>query len=70
MPKGPNGQKRPADLAQRMHRVFQIAIGEEHDNLPSGRRKSGLAGSAARAKALTSKRRKAIAKKAAAARWG
>jgi hypothetical protein len=69
MPKGPNGEQRPADVAQCAHKVFQIAIGEAEDKGPSRRRKSGLAGAAARAKTLSGERRSQIAKKAAAARW-
>lgn len=69
MRRGPNGERRPGDMAQVAHRVFQIAIGEAKDEKPSGRRKSGLAGAKARKKSLTASERSAIAKKAAAARW-
>ena len=70
MPKGPQGQKRPADVAQCAHRVFQIAIGEaEEDAPPSRKRNSGLAGAAARVTVLTKEQRSGIAKKAAEARW-
>ena len=69
MSRGPNGEKRSGDVAQVAHRVFQIAIGEEEDRYPSGKRKSGLAGAKARKERLSSARRSEIAKKAAAARW-
>jgi hypothetical protein len=69
MPKGPNGEKRPADSAQCAHRVFQIAVGEMTDDRPSGRQRSGLAGAKARVANTTSEERQRTAKKAAAARW-
>ena len=69
MPRGPNGERRTGDVAQIAHRVFQIAIGEEKDPEPTGKRRSGLAGGKARKEALTASKRSAIAKKAAAARW-
>ena len=69
MPRGPNGERRPAETVQCAHRVFQIAIGEVEEELPSGRRRSGTAGAAGRSKALSADERRAIAKKAATARW-
>jgi hypothetical protein len=50
--------------------VFQIAIGETIDELPSGKRRSGVAGGKARANALTTEKKSEIARKAAARRWG
>ncbi len=54
--------------------VAKIATGELTDSKPlEGKeyaRKGGLKGGVARAKALTKKQRKEIAKRAAAARWG
>lgn len=67
--KGPQGQRRSGDVAQVAHQVFAIAIGEEKDPKPSGRRESGLAGSKARRDSLSASKRSAIARKAAAARW-
>ena len=66
MPKGPQGQKRPADVT-----VARIATGEIEDTKHDQPNKvrSGLAGSRARAKALTNERRSEIGKIAAAARW-
>jgi hypothetical protein len=69
MPRGPNGERRSGDVAQVAHKVFRIAIGDERDAKPSGRRNSGLAGAAARSHSLTKEERQAIARKAAEARW-
>jgi hypothetical protein len=71
MPRGPNGQERPADVIGNAVRVMQIATGEIEETPPvSGRRRSGLAGAKARTESLTSEDRATIAKKAAAMRWG
>lgn len=69
MPKGPNGEKRPGDVIGAAVMIGRIATGEIVDNKKSGRTKSGLAGSSARARKLSQQERSAIAKKAAAARW-
>jgi hypothetical protein len=73
MPKGPQGQKRPADVIGNAVHVMRIATGEIEDTKrdvgTEANRKGGLKGGKARAKALSPKRRKAIAKKAAMARW-
>jgi hypothetical protein len=73
MPKGPQGQKRPADVIGLAVMVGRIATGEVEDTKrdpgTEANRKGGLKGGKARAETLTPKRRKAIAKKAAAARW-
>jgi hypothetical protein len=71
MPKGPKGEKRPADLNRRAFAILQIATGEAGDpDKPSPASKGGKAGGHARAKALSPEKRKAIAEKAAKARWG
>ena len=70
MPRGPKGEKRPAGAVECAHEVFQIAIGEKTDKVPSGKRRSGIAGAKARNEALTKEQRREIAKKAANARWG
>lgn len=72
MPKGPQGQKRPADTNECAVMVARIATGEIEDRVgpAPGRRRSGLAGAAARVKNLTKEERAEIAKKAAKARWG
>ena len=69
MPKGPQGQKRPADAIARAVMIGRIATGEIGDILPSNRRSSGIAGAAARAANVTEERRKQIAKAASNARW-
>jgi hypothetical protein len=67
--------KRPRDPVQLAKQVFDIAIGEAEDTVseskrhPSPKRKGGTKGGKARAKNLTAAERKAIAEKAAAARW-
>jgi len=69
MPKGPQGQKRPADTIGAAVMVAKIATGEIEDNKKSGRVRSGAAGAKARAQNLTSEQRSEIAKKAAIKRW-
>jgi hypothetical protein len=72
MPRGPQGQKRPADAIGCAITVAKIAMGEIDEELqePSGRVRSGKAGGKARAAKLTKQKRSEIAKKAAEARWG
>jgi hypothetical protein len=72
MPRGPQGQKRPAGTVECAVMVAKIATGEIEEEVkpPSGRVRSGKAGAKARAKALTPEDRKAIARKASMARWG
>jgi hypothetical protein len=73
MPKGPRGEKRPADVIGNAVRVMQIATGEVADNpLEAGKeynRKGGLIGGPKRAAKLSKKRRVEIARKAAKTRW-
>lgn len=69
MPKGPQGQKRPADVIGNAIMIARIATGEVTEILPGNRRNSGFAGAAARAKNVTEEKRKQIAKSAADARW-
>lgn len=71
MSRGPQGQKRPADVIGCAVVVAKIATGEAQEERvkPSGRVKSGRAGGPARAAALTAKERSVIARKAANARW-
>jgi hypothetical protein len=72
MPKGPQGQRRPADAIGCAIIVGRLATGEITEVLkePSGKVRSGRAGSKARAEKLSQGERTAIAKKAAASRWG
>ena len=70
MPKRSKAEKRPADLIG-----MRIATGEEQGDFPAddGKDKAaqslGQRGGRARAKALSARRRKEIAQKAAAMRW-
>jgi hypothetical protein len=76
MPKGPTGQKRPADVVSNAVHVMKVLTGEAEDTAPSDDGKDpaakalGAKGGAARARAMTPERRSEIAKKAAAKRWG
>lgn len=76
MPKGPRGERRPADVVSNAVHVMRIALGEIEDTIETPdpakeyMRKGGLKGGKARAKALSPAKRKAIAKKAAKKRWG
>ena len=70
MPKGPKGQKRPADVVGCAVTVAKIATGEiEETPEKSGHVRSGKAGAEARKKALTPEKRSEIARKAAKSRW-
>lgn len=75
MPKGPKGQKRPADVIGNAVRVMQIATGEVEEETETdegkdkGAQAMGKKGGAARAQKLTPEQRKEIARKAAAKRW-
>ena len=71
MPRGPQGQKRPADVIGNAVHIAKIATGEIEDSRlkQPAKRKSGLAGSKARAEKLTAEERSEIARKAANARW-
>nr|VFJ98039.1 MAG: hypothetical protein BECKH772B_GA0070898_101246 [Candidatus Kentron sp. H]VFK03776.1 MAG: hypothetical protein BECKH772A_GA0070896_103524 [Candidatus Kentron sp. H] len=69
MPKGPNGERRPAGAIECAVMVAKIATGEIEDNQKSGRVRSGKAGGKARARNLSENRRSEIAKDAAENRW-
>ena len=71
MPKGPQGQRRRVSFRCAIM-VERLAIGEIPESLkePSGKVRSGQAGAKARAEKLSQEERTAIAKKAAAQRWG
>jgi hypothetical protein len=76
MPRGPRGEKRPADVIGNAVHVMRIATGEVEDvratpdPAKEHMRRGGLKGGKARAAKLTAAKRRAIAKKAARARWG
>ena len=73
MPKGPRGEKRPADVIGNAVKVMRIATGEETEELPDSAKLAaaelGSRGGKARAKSLTKEQRAEIARKAAAKRW-
>lgn len=72
MPKGPNGQTRPADVIGNAVHIARIATGEIEDTTlkQPAKRASGLAGAKARQENTTEAQRREIAERAAAARWG
>jgi hypothetical protein len=76
MPKGPKGQKRPADVIGNAVRVMQIATGEAEEEFDpnDGKDKAaqamGRKGGKVRAEKMTPERRREIARNAAAKRWG
>ena len=74
MPKGPNGEKRPANAVGLAVLIGKIATGEVKDASPDyGKDKAaqamGKKGGAARAASMSSERRAEIAKAAASKRW-
>ena len=74
MPKGPKGEKRPADVVGAAVMVAKIATGEieeavEDDGKDKAAQALGRKGGAARAAKLTAGQRSEIARKAAAKRW-
>jgi hypothetical protein len=74
MPKGPKGQKRPADVIGNAVKVMRIATGEEEEEYTEdGKNKAaqslGRKGGKARAASLSKEQRAEIAKRAAKARW-
>ena len=72
MPKGPRGEKRPADASGRAVMIGKIAtraIEHERDQLSSAAAELGRKGGKKRAENMTAERRKEIAKKAAEERW-
>jgi hypothetical protein len=74
MPKGPNGENRPADAIGLAVHIGRIATGEvddapEDDGKDPAAKAMGKKGGAARAASMTPERRSEIAKAAAAKRW-
>ena len=74
MPKGPKGEKRPADVIGNAVKIMRIATGEESDvALDDGKNKAaqalGKLGGAARAKSMSATERKSVAVNAAKKRW-
>lgn len=74
MPKGPKGQKRPADVISNAVQVMKIATGETTEELTEdGKSKAavelGRKGGLARAKSMKKADRIEIARNAARKRW-
>jgi hypothetical protein len=74
MPRGPKGEKRPADVIGAAVMIGRIATGEIEDIITEDGKNAaavalGRMGGKARAEGMSAKRRKEIAKKAAKARW-
>ena len=74
MPKGPRGEKRPADVIGNAVKVMRIATGEETEELETDRVKNaaaelGARGGKARARKLSPEQRAEIARAAATVRW-
>jgi hypothetical protein len=77
MPRGPKGERRPADVNARAVMIAKIATGEIEDVRPTpeseGKNAAAVAlgrmGGKARAESLGKRKRAEIAKKAATARW-
>lgn len=77
MPRGPKGQKRPADVIGNAVHVMRIATGQIANELPSDKdphavalgKRGGAKGGKARAAKLTHDQRREAARKAAKARW-
>ena len=75
MPRGPKGERRPADVNARAVMIAKIATGEIEDKVTDDGKNAaavalGRMGGKARAESMSKKRRKEIAKKAARSRWG
>ena len=74
MPKGPQGETRPADVIGNAVKIAQIATGEIEDDLPEDRKNKaaqelGRKGGEARAKKLSKDKRREISQKAVRSRW-
>jgi len=75
MPRGPRGEKRPADVIGAAVKVMRIATGEETEDTSAGPAKDeaaaalGRKGGKARAGTMTAEQRADIARRAAQLRW-
>ena len=72
MPKGPRGEKRPADAIGRAVMIAKIATGEvedEREGVASAAAQLGSRGGKKRAENMAPERRVEIARKAARTRW-
>jgi hypothetical protein len=74
MPRGPKGEKRPADAIGAAVMIAKIATGEATETYTADGKNAaavalGRMGGKARAAGMSAKKRKEIAKKAAEQRW-
>ncbi|MGA7390643.1 MAG: RNA-binding protein [Pseudolabrys sp.] len=77
MPRGPKGERRPADVIGNAVHVMRLATGQITDDVPSPEDEGksaaaielGRLGGRARAKKMSKKQRTAAARNAAKARW-
>lgn len=74
VPKGPKGERRPADVIGNAVHVMRVLTGEIEDTIPDdgkdpAAKALGKKGGAARAKSMTPERRTEIARRAAETRW-
>jgi hypothetical protein len=77
MPRGPKGERRPADVIGNAGHVMRLATGQITDDVPSPEDEGksaaavelGRLGGRARAKKMSKKQRTAAARNAAKARW-
>ncbi len=72
MPRGPKGQRRPADVIGNAVKVMRIATGEETedtDSIKSAAAELGSRGGKARAANMIAEKRRSIARAAARKRW-
>ena len=74
MAKGPKGERRPADVNTRAVMIAKIATGEIEDKVTEDGKNAaavalGRMGGKARAAGMSARKRKEIARKAAATRW-
>ena len=77
MPRGPKGERRPADVIGNAVHVMRIATDQIEDEIPTPESEGkdpaavalGRRGGKARAEGMSAKRRKEIARRAAKARW-
>lgn len=70
MPKKRTTPDRPRDVSQLARRIVAISTGEESDSAPEPVSPEARRRGEARAAKLSPAKRKSIAKKAAAKRWG
>ena len=68
MPRGPNGERRPADVVGCAVHVMKIATGEIEEDLPKNREGKANGGKA-RTSGMTAEERSELARKGAKARW-